>query len=41
MESQWKLRREDDQSEFSNRGKVIIEQILAPEEKNRSKKAGL
>ena len=41
MKSQWKLRKQYDQSEFSNGRKVIIEQILTSEEKNRSKKAGL
>ena len=28
-------------SEFPNEGKAIVEQILASEEKNKSKKAGL
>ena len=28
-------------SEFSNGGKAIVEQILASEEKNKSKRAGL
>ena len=28
-------------SEFPNRGKTIVEQILASEERNKSKKAGL
>ena len=28
-------------SEFSNTGKAIVEQILASEEKNKSKRAGL
>ena len=28
-------------SEFCNGGKVIVEQILASEEKNKSKRAGL
>ena len=28
-------------SEFANRGKTIVEQILAPEEINKSKRAGL
>ena len=28
-------------SEFLNRGKVIVEQIIASEEINKSKKAGL
>ena len=33
LESQWKLR-----SEFPNGGKVIVEQILASEERNKSKR---
>ena len=38
LESQWKLRQ---QQEFPNGGKAIIEQILASEEINKSKTAGL
>ena len=38
MESQWKLRQHD---QFLNGGKAIEEQILASEEGNKSKRAGL
>ena len=38
MKSQWKLRQ---QHEFPNGGKAIVEQILVPEEINKSKRAGL
>ena len=40
LESQWKLRQQHDQH-FPNGGKVIVEQILASKERNKSKKAGL
>ena len=35
MESQWKLRKQHDQN--FNGGKVIVEQILASEERKKSK----
>ena len=38
MQSQWKLRQQHDQN-FS--GKVIVEQILVSEERNKSKRAEL
>ena len=38
MESQWKLTKT---SEFPNGGKAIVEQILASEEINKSKRVGL
>ena len=37
MESQWKVRQQHDQ----NGGEAIVEQILASEEINKSKRAGL
>ena len=40
MESQWKLRQQHDQN-FPIEGKVMVEQILASEEINKSKRAGL
>ena len=40
MVSQWKLRQQHDQN-FPNGGKAIVEQILASEERNKSKTAGL
>ena len=40
MESQWKVRQQHDQN-FSNGGKAIVEQTLASEEINKSKRAGL
>ena len=40
MESQWKLRQQHDQK-FQNGGKAIVEQILASEERNLSRRAGL
>ena len=40
MESQWKLRRQDDQN-FPDRGKAIVQQVLVSKEINRSKIAGL
>ena len=40
MESQWKLRKQHDQ-DFPNGGKAIVEQILASEERNKSKREGL
>ena len=39
MESQWKLRKQNDQN-FPKRRKTIVEQIIAPEVKNKSKRAG-
>ena len=39
IESQWKLRQQHDQSH--NGGKAIVEQILASEERKKSKRAGL
>ena len=39
MESQWKLRKQHDQN-FKGR-KVIVEQILASEERKKSKQEGL
>ena len=36
LESQWKLRK---QPEFSNGEKAIVEQILASEERNQSRRA--
>ena len=40
MESQWTLRQQHDQN-FLLEGKAIVEQILASEERNNSKRAGL
>ena len=42
-ESQWKLRQQHDQNYSMKRkpGKAIVEQILASEEINKSKRAGL
>ena len=40
MESQWKLRQQLDQN-FLMAGKTIAEQIVASEERNKSKRAGL
>ena len=40
MESQWKLRKQHD-SKIPNGGKIIIEQIIVSEDRNKSKKAGL
>ena len=40
LESQWKLRQQHDQN-FPMEGKAIIEQILASEERKKSKRAGL
>ena len=40
MESQWKLRKQHDQN-FTMDGQPIVEQILASEERNNSKRAGL
>ena len=39
-ESQWKLRQQQ-WREFPNRGKTIVEQIPASEERNKSKRVGL
>ena len=41
MESQWKPRQQHDRSEFPNGRKAILEQILASEEINKFKRAGL
>ena len=45
LKSQWKLGQKVNgnrlYSEFPNEGKAIVEQILASEERNESKKAGL
>ena len=38
METQWKLRQKH---EFPNGWKAIVEQILASQKRNRSKRAGL
>ena len=40
MESQWTLRQQHDQN-LPVEGKAIVEQILASEERNNSKRAGL
>ena len=40
MKSQWKLRLKHDQN-FPNGGKAVVEQILASEEINESKRARL
>ena len=40
MGIQWKLRQQHDQN-FPNGGKAIVEQILASEERNKPKRAGL
>ena len=40
MESQWELRQQHDQN-FPNGGKAFPEQILASEERDKSKRAGL
>ena len=40
-ESQWKLRQIATLSEFTNGWKAIVEQSLASEEINKSKRAGL
>ena len=39
MESQWKLRQQHEGKAIE--GKAIVEQILASEERNKSKRAGL
>ena len=40
LESQWKLRQQHDQN-FPMEGNAIVEQILASEERKKSKRAGL
>ena len=40
MESQWKLSQQHNH-EFSDGEKIIVEKIVASEERNKSKRAGL